>query len=505
MAERMLKVTADAGKVAAWSGDGLVVGVYEGRKAQKALQECGKEVEKAVQQALEGKWINGKVGETLLLPAPGGASLRVRAILLVGLGKEDAMTRERLRTIGGGIYGQAKKSTLETLLCLISMDEHGVKINAAAEALAEGLMLGSYRFEHYHHETPDAERFHPRSCTLAMREEKIATLVKRLEQVRAQVGGVFLARDLGNHPANVVNPEYLAHQARLLGEKYHLRTTLLGMDELRGAGMNGILAVGQGSINPPRLLVMEYRNGGEKPPLAVVGKAITFDAGGISLKPADKMEHMKYDMCGGAAVFGFLQAVAEMKLPINVVGIVPAAENLPSGSAQRPGDIIKTAKGIHVEVINTDAEGRLILADALHYAERFRPRYIIDLATLTGACVIALGSECSGLMSNDKSLAKKLRRAGETTGERLWPLPMYPEYQEKIKSDVADIKNAGTRDAGAIMGGCFLSRFVEKDRPWAHLDIAGTADEKSGRPHVPKGGSGVGVRLLCRFARKYMD
>ncbi|MBF0152995.1 MAG: leucyl aminopeptidase [Magnetococcales bacterium] len=505
MSERLMKIDTDAGKPSAWSGECLVVGVYEGRQPQDALKECGKGVEKAVRTALDARWINGKPGETLLLPSPSGDESRVRSLLLVGLGKKNEIGRERLRSLGGTIFGQAKKSATGNLLCIIAMDQHGIKRSAAAEALAEGVLLGSYRFDHYRQEIPEAERFQPQTLTLAVRKEDATVVTERLKRVRAVVGGVFLARDLGNHPGNVINPDYLANQARHLGEKYGLRTTILGIDEMQAAGMNGILAVGQGSINPPRLMVLEYRNGGDKPPLVVVGKAITFDSGGISLKPADKMENMKYDMSGGAAVFGFLQAVATLQLPINVVGVVPSAENLPSGSAQRPGDIIKTAKGIHVEVINTDAEGRLILADALHYAERFQPRYLIDLATLTGACVVALGTECSGLMSNSKRLSRLLHQAGEDSGERLWPLPMYPEYQEQIKSEIADIKNSGTRDAGTIMGGCFLSRFVEKGRRWAHLDIAGTAQEKSGRPHVPKGGSGFGVRLLCRFAQKYMD
>ncbi|MBF0137581.1 MAG: leucyl aminopeptidase [Magnetococcales bacterium] len=501
----MLKIEVDTGKIPDWSGECLVVGIYEGRHPQEALKACGPDVEKAVCQALDAKWISGKPGDVLLLPHAGNENPNMRAILLVGLGKKEDISLERLRSVGGTLVGQAKKSSLATLLCAITLDHHGIKRAAAAEALVEGVLLGGYRFELYRQEAPEAERFQPQSLTLAVRKEDVDGIRERINRARAVVGGVFLARDLGNHPANVVTPEYLANQARQLGEKYALRTTILNVEEMQAAGMQGILAVGQGSCHPPRLLVLEYRNAGETPPLAVVGKAITFDAGGISLKPAEKMETMKYDMCGGAAVFGFMQAVAEMKLPINVVGIVPAAENLPSGTAQRPGDIIKTAKGIHVEVINTDAEGRLILADALHYAERFKPRYLIDLATLTGACIVALGSECSGLMSNDKCLSRCLRRAGEEAGERLWPLPLFPEYQEQIKSDVADIKNAGTRDAGAIMGGCFLSRFVEKGRAWAHLDIAGTAQEKTGRPHVPKGGSGVGVRLLCRFARKYMD
>ncbi|MGN7613814.1 leucyl aminopeptidase, partial [Magnetococcales bacterium HHB-1] len=287
--------------------------------------------------------------------------------------------------------------------------------------------------------------------------------------------------------------------------KYPIYTTILDELQMNKLGMGGILGVGQGSDKPPRMIVMEYLKGpSDQKPFVAVGKAVTFDTGGISLKPPTRMEEMKFDMCGGAAVFGFLCAVAEMELPVNVVGIVPSAENMPSSTAQRPGDIVETFKGLFVEVINTDAEGRMLLCDALHYAEeRFDPAVIVDLATLTGACVIALGSQASGLMSHDDALAESLSKAGEVTGERVWRLPLFKEYYDQLKSPAADLKNIGGREAGTITAGCFLSRFVDDDRRWAHLDIAGTAWDMDGKlPYTQKGAVGLGVRLLCQLLRE---
>lgn len=265
--------------------------------------------------------------------------------------------------------------------------------------------------------------------------------------------------------------------------------------------MGGILSVAKGSHQLPRFIVLEYRGGSaDKRPTVLVGKGITFDSGGISLKPREGMERMKDDMAGAAAVMGAVMAVAGLRLPVNVIGLVPAAENLPGGGAYKPGDIVRTMSGQTVEIVNTDAEGRMILSDALFYAQRFKPAAVIDLATLTGACLVALGSAASGVMGNDPALVKLLRRAGEATGERLWELPLWDEYGEIMKSDVADLKNAGGPHAGTITAAWFLQRFVGKSR-WAHVDIAGTAWEEKGRPYQPKGATGVGVRLLVEYLK----
>jgi leucyl aminopeptidase len=272
-------------------------------------------------------------------------------------------------------------------------------------------------------------------------------------------------------------------------------------EEIERLGMNGLRFVGKGSVQPPRFVVMEY-NGAEKGkrPVVIVGKGITFDSGGISLKPREGMEQMKDDMAGAAAVIGTMQAVATLKLPVNLVGLVPAAENMPDGRSYKPGDVVVTMSGKTVEINNTDAEGRMVLCDALHYAQRYRPKALIDLATLTGACLVALGTQASGIMGNDQGLHEALKRAGQTTGERVWELPLWDEYGEAMKSDIADMKNSGGAHAGTITAAWFLKQFVGKAK-WAHLDIAGTAWEEKGKHYLPKGATGVGVRLLVEYLR----
>ncbi|HEU0264553.1 MAG TPA: leucyl aminopeptidase, partial [Geobacterales bacterium] len=306
-----------------------------------------------------------------------------------------------------------------------------------------------------------------------------------------------------NEPGNVATPSYLAEQARQLAATVGCRCTIIDKDELERLGAGGILAVGKGSHYPPCLVELTYQGGGEGArPLLLIGKGITFDSGGISLKPREGMERMKDDMAGAAAVLGVVRAVAELKLPINLVALLPLAENLPGGGAYKPGDILRTMAGTTVEVNNTDAEGRLVLADALHYGRRFNPAAVIDIATLTGACLVALGTLATCIMGNNQGLVDRLLRSGETSGERLWQLPLWDEYGEAMKSDIADMKNAGGPHAGTITAGWFLQQFVDNGVPWVHLDIAGTAWEEKGRPYLPKGASGVGVRLLVDFIRQ---
>ncbi len=501
---RELKIGVISGTVDTWKGDAIVIGVYEGGKAQPALAHCGEPLAAEVGRVLKEGWMKGKPGENLLLPIPEGSNVPIRRLLLLGLGKVDGIDAERMRAVGGHLVKACDRFGIATVVSILALDRHnGLKRRQVEEGLAEGAGLARYRFDRFKSVPPEEKKSKPhpfKELRLVVDTGRVTTVRKRLARVQCINKGVCLARDLANQPGNLLNPQGLAEQAKKLADEFPVKATIWDEKKLAGKKMNGILAVGQGSVHPPRLIVMEYKKGGKMPLLAVVGKAVTFDSGGISLKPGAKMEDMKFDMSGGAAVFGFMRAIAEMKLPVNVVGIVPSAENMPSGSAQRPGDVIETAKGVFVEVINTDAEGRLLLAEALHHADGLEPGAIIDLATLTGACVIALGSKASGLMGNNKTLSKQLQRAGKRSGDRVWPLPMFPEYQEQIKSTVADVKNVGNREAGTITAACFLSRFVDKDRPWAHIDIAGTAWDQSGaKPHVPKGATGVGVRLLCRF------
>jgi leucyl aminopeptidase len=312
---------------------------------------------------------------------------------------------------------------------------------------------------------------------------------------------VLFARDLVSQPGNVATPSYLAEKGVEMSAKFGITCRIMERCEMEQNGMEALLAVAKGSSQPPRLIILEYLAAGEKvKPTVLVGKGITFDSGGISLKPREGMEKMKDDMAGGAAVMGTFMAVAALKLPVNLVGLVPAAENLPGGGAYKPGDVIKSMSGQTIEIVNTDAEGRMVLCDALYFAKRYRPATLIDLATLTGACVVALGSVASGMMGNDEGLKRAIRSAAEKCGERVWELPLWEEYGDLMKSDIADLKNSGGSEAGTISAAWFLKSFVGKAR-WVHLDIAGTAWIDKDRPYLPKGATGVGVRLLVEYLK----
>ena len=311
------------------------------------------------------------------------------------------------------------------------------------------------------------------------------------------------ARGLANQPPNVLNPATLASEARRLAARRRLRCEIWDERRLRRDGFGGLLAVGRGSANPPRFIRLDYRGGRRgTPPAVVVGKAITFDTGGISLKPGDRMDEMKFDKCGGIAVLGIMEAVAALRLPINVTGLIASAENMPSSTAYRPGDLVKTLSGKYVEVLNTDAEGRIVLADAVTYAQRLKPRAIVDLATLTGACLVCLAQEAAGLVGNHDPLAVQLLASAERTGQRLWQLPMWPEFKEMVKSDVAFVKNTAGREGATITGACFIGAFVNDKVPWAHLDIAGMAWAAKEDPHRPKGATAYGVRLLTDWLQE---
>jgi leucyl aminopeptidase len=443
------------------------------------------------QEEFQGKFKTVKVLHTL-------GRLPAERLLLVGLGKKSDMTLERLRQGGGCAIAALQPLAVAGAASLL----HLAMVDTGRVGVAlEGFLLAAYRFDRY--QTKKEENGGVREMTIlcSPEEEPLAAEQVRESQILCQA--VCQVRDLVNEPGNVATPSYLAEQARQLAATVGCSCTIIDRDELERLGAGGILAVGKGSHHPPCLVELTYQGGGEEArPLLLIGKGITFDSGGISLKPREGMERMKDDMAGAAAVLGVVRAVAELKLPINLVALLPLAENLPGGGAYKPGDILRTMAGTTVEVNNTDAEGRLVLADALHYGRRFNPAAIIDIATLTGACLVALGTLATGIMGNDQALVDRLLRSGETSGERLWQLPLWDEYGEAMKSDIADMKNAGGPHAGTITAGWFLQQFVDEGVPWVHLDIAGTAWEEKGRPYLPKGASGVGVRLLVEFIRQ---
>jgi leucyl aminopeptidase len=433
---------------------------------------------------------SGKPNETALLYGQKGHAPR---LLLVGLGERDTATPEKLRRAAAIVARRARVLELrEVAFSLPALP--GVDTREAARAAAEGAGLGLYRFVKH----KSAANGHEPEIFWVVADEV------ELEQARAgaEIGdkvasGATLARDLANEPSNVATPEYLARRAREIAEKYGMNINVLDRAGIEAEGLTGLATVGRSASNDPRFIVLEHRKGNDASPVVLVGKAVTFDSGGISIKPSAGMEDMKFDMSGGAAVLGAMEAVGAMDLPLNVVALVPATENLPGGDAFKPGDVLKMHSGKTVEIVTTDAEGRLILADALSYARRYEPSAVIDCATLTGACVVALGSHASGLMGNNEDLIAEVQAAGETTGERAWPLPLFDEYTEQIKGDTADIKNSGGRGGGALTAGAFLKEFA--DYPWAHLDIAGTAYGKKGNAYTTRGGTGVPTRLLVEF------
>jgi leucyl aminopeptidase len=451
--------------------------------------------------AEDGDW-SGKFKHTLLL-YPRGA-LPARRLLLLGLGKRGAFSANRLREAAAVAAQRARELKVERYSFDLPSTE-GLPLADAAQALVEGSQLGLYRFQQYKTDLGPEDQH-------AITELQVISSIQDDSIARgAMVGevvarGVALARDLANGPGNDVTPTKLGEVAQAIGERTGMQVTVLGPEELSQQGFGGLLGVAQGSQQPPRFIIMEHGAGGQgdaAPTVCLVGKGITFDTGGISLKPADRMDDMKMDMGGAAAVLGAMQVLGELKLPLHVVGLISSAENMPSGTAYKPGDIIKTLSGKTIEVLNTDAEGRVVLADALFYAQRYQPDGIIDLATLTGAIVVALGSHAIGVMSNDDTLCGRVLQAGEASGERTWRMPLWEPYQEMVKSDIADVKNATGRPAGAITAAAFLSNFVG-GMPWVHMDIAGTAwTDRPAIPYAPKGATGVGVRLLIQALREW--
>jgi leucyl aminopeptidase len=480
----------------------LLLGVFEGKLRSEVLRELDGLLAGAITRAVRDREFEGKPRQLLLLHS--GKALPAARVLLVGLGKERDANLESLRQAAGaaGSFLQGKRIA-HLAADLAALPVKRCDTRAKAQAVVEGLLLSTYRFDRYR--TEKREELPPPF-------ERVEILLAKGDDTQEGEGGideavaicraVGLARDLVNEPGNVKSPEFFAGKAQIVAEQAGFECRILERQELEREGMGAMLGVAQGSVCEPRLIVMEYRGGEEgQAPQVLIGKGVVFDAGGISLKPSEKMDEMKMDMAGGAAVLATMAAVADLKLSVNVVGLIPAVENLPSGSAIRPGDILTSKSGKTIEVLNTDAEGRLILADALAYAERFKPARVVDLATLTGACIIALGHHASAVLGNHDGLAAELLSAGERSGERLWRLPLWDAYDEQLKSEVADVKNIGGRPAGTITAAAFLKRFAA-NYEWAHLDIAGTAWEDSGRPYIPKGGTGVGVRLLVEYLRQ---
>jgi leucyl aminopeptidase len=472
----------------------VVVGVFENRKLSESARALDELSGGYLTNLLRRGDFEGKPGQTLLLHnAP---NLVCERLLLVGGGKEKDFSENRYRdAVVAAIKCAQNTGASDVALYLTEIEIRGRdtswKLNQAVQAAEAAL----YRFDQLKSKKDDKKRALRRVILPVAKRSDLGPGEEAVREGMAIAAGVALAKDLGNLPGNICTPTYLANQAHELQNQYGLTVTVLERADMEKLGMGALLSVARGSRQPPKLITLEYRGGQEgDAPVALVGKGLTFDAGGISIKPAAAMDEMKYDMCGAASVLGTLKAICELKLPINVVGVIPSSENLPDGDANKPGDIVTSMSGQTIEVLNTDAEGRLILCDALTYTERFHPSAVVDIATLTGACVIALGGPASGLMSNNDALARELLAAGRDAHDRAWQLPLWDDYQKQLDSNFADMANIGGREAGAITAACFLSRYAKKFK-WAHLDIAGTA-WLTGKA---KGGTGRPVPLLTTF------
>lgn len=461
---------------------------YQVGEEVKPAAELGEKLQGVI-EAIAGREFKGKLEEAY--PLPTMLEDGPKRLLLLGLGKAEELGLDEVRRA----YGKAVQVSDEVgIRNLYAVPPNCFNQSDAVEAIAEGALLASYRFDVY-----KSERRKPVFEELRILVDDIESAARIVERVERIYEGVRVARDIANLPPSDCVPEKFEEIVRREFNGLPVKVRVYGLRELEEMGMGGIINVGRGSAYEPRLIVLEYDGGGET--YVVVGKAVTFDSGGISIKPLQYMEEMKYDKAGGASVAGILKAAALLKLPLKVVGIIPVVENMPSGRAFKPGDIIRLRNGKTVEVVSTDAEGRLILADALAYGAELKPKAMIDLATLTGACVIALGTHATGLFTNSEELAEKLKRSAERTGERVWRLPLWKPYYEQLKSDVADMKNVGGRSGGAITAAAFLANFVG-ETPWAHLDIAGTAwiqEASEQKSYTPKGATGVGVRLIIDY------
>src|SRR5918911_803806 len=475
----------------------LIIGIFENEYESLHSNGIDASLANVLNEIINNKEFNAVLGSNIILYMPGNG--QVKKVMLIGLGKREKFTKETARIVAGKAALKAKEMGLTDISVIPFSDKLD---EGLIEAIAEGILLSLYSFKQYKANDEASNSSGLRQVTVITNSES-SNYQEIINHVNLVIQAVFFARDLGNLPPNECSPAYLANVATSLGNEYQMKTRIIERYEMESIKLAGVVAVGKGSNNPPKMIIIEYNGAhAEQKPYLLAGKAVTFDTGGISLKPGDKMDEMKFDKCGGCIVLGTLRAIASLKLPLNVVGIVPSVENMPSATSYRPGDIIRMYNGKTVEVLNTDAEGRMILADALAYGiATYSPKAVIDLATLTGAAIVALGSNVAVIVGTNKQLTDRLRKLSDKTGEKMWELPLYEEHHEQIKSPYADIRNIGGRPAGAITAAAFLSNFTN-GVPWVHIDIAGTAWTQDGtyeRSYNPKGATGFGVRTLVKL------
>jgi len=464
--------------------DAVAVGIYEDLKISRQFQGVNRELGRGLTNALAANLLKGKVGEVKIVVGKKGA-----LAFVFGLGKKGQLNPETLRKAGGGVAKACVANKVKSVCFILPVDG---KEAYMSQAVAEGLILGSYQFNEFR--TTDEDSFEMETATVVGGNQKA------VKKGVAIANGVCLARDLDNRPGNVATPTHLAENAQAIGKSGGMKVTVFEREKFTKMGMGALAGVASGTKIPPKFILMEYWGAKKSAkPVVLVGKGLTFDSGGISIKPANRMDEMKYDMCGSGVVLGVMKAIAALSPKINIVGIIPSTENMSGDKAYRPGDILKAYNGKTIEILNTDAEGRLILADGLSYATKhYDPKYILDFATLTGAVVVALGHVASGIMGTDAELIKNIKASSVKTGEKVWEFPLWDEYLEQVKSKIADVKNLGASgQAGSIAGGAFLKAFVGDDIPWCHFDIAGTAWGDKNLPYLNKGkATGEVIRLV---------
>ncbi len=494
-----MKINVSAGKIEKYKTSGAVFLLFDDEKPGHAAARADKALGGMILRLIKRGDFKARPGAVHLLYPEGG--IAAERLALAGMGKRADFTLNRLRQAAGKAASALRTAGAQDITILI--DGLNQDHEETGQAVAEGGVLGLYRFLRYKtNEENDRKKEIQKIMLLTETALAVKALKKGVATGEVIAGSTMMARDMVSSPPADMTPTVIAGKAREISRQFGLKLKVLERKQMEKLGMGALLGVARGSAQPPKFIIVEYRGGGKKPFIALVGKTITFDSGGISIKPAENMDKMKDDMSGGAAVLGAIRTAAALKLPLNIVGLLPATENMPGGSAYKPGDVLRTLSGQTIEVLNTDAEGRLILSDALAYACTYKPAVIVDVATLTGACGIALGQEATGMLGTDEKLKQSIREAGNKTGERVWELPLWEEYYEQIKSDIADMKNTGGRAGGVITAAALLSKFVQK-YPWVHLDIAATAWSDKERPYTPKGATGIGVRLLTQFLRDY--
>jgi len=492
-----MNITVKKGMLADTKAQAIVIAFCEGeKKLSRTALDVDQKTGGLLSDVLKNGDFEGKASQVLVLYSR--EALPAKRIALVGLGKKSELNLEKIRNAFAKVMQHLRGLNIKEAATAMDGDllpDAKEKIVAAA---AEGAVLGQYQYTAYKTVGRDDLK-EMRHLEIVAEPKDYSKILDEIKKTKIITAAVYYARNLVTAPANEMTPSTMADHARKIAKRKNVSCRVLDKGKLKALGMNALLGVASGSHQPPKFIVLEYA-GGKKgdAPVALVGKGLTFDSGGISIKPAEKMDEMKTDMSGGAAVMATIMAAADLMLPVNLVGLIPATENMPGGSALKPGDILKSYSGQTIEVLNTDAEGRLILADALSYATKYKPAAIIDIATLTGACVVALGEDVIGMLGTDDQLKKEINQAAKTSGELVWELPLWDSYSELIKSDIADYKNSSGRAAGTITAAAFLSKFVN-GCPWLHLDIAGPAWTTKDKAYIPKGASGVTVRLLIEY------